>query len=97
MPIAKILADSLGGELTAVLVHKLPSPYSEELAMGCIGVSGHVYFLPHTANLDVSSSYVDFKLKEQVQKLKKLRNEYSLGKTNFKDRIVILVDDGIAT
>lgn len=97
MPIARILANGLGGELTAVLVHKLPSPYSEELAMGCIGISGHVYFLPHAESLAATSSYIDLKSKEHLQKLKRLQKEYSLPKTNFKDRSVIIVDDGIAT
>jgi putative phosphoribosyl transferase len=97
MPIARILANGLGGELTAVLVHKIPSPLSEELAMGCVGISGHVYFFSSRAGGEISSSYIDLQTQEQLKKLKRRQEFYALAQTNFKDRTVIIVDDGIAT
>ena len=40
MPMAKIIADALGGELDVVLVHKLSHPDQPEFAIGAIDESG---------------------------------------------------------
>jgi putative phosphoribosyl transferase len=97
MPMAKILAEGLQGELSAVLVHKIPSPISEELAIGCVGLSGHVHLLSSIDEPLISSSYISAKAKEQIQFLKDRREKYGLKIPDFKNRIVIIVDDGIAT
>lgn len=97
MPMAKILADELKGELSTVLVHKIPSPYSQELAIGSIGLSGHIHLLPYVERESITGSYIAAKAKEQLNKLKERKESYGLKKPNYKDRIVIIVDDGIAT
>jgi putative phosphoribosyl transferase len=97
MPMAKILADGLQGELSAVLVHKIPSPSSEELAIGCVGVSGHIHLLSYVENYSISSSYIAAKAREQLKILNERRERYGLKIPDYKNRIVIIVDDGIAT
>ena len=97
MPMAKILSDELKGELSIVLVHKIPSPYSQELAIGSVGLSGHIHLLPYIERQSITGSYIASKAKEQLDKLKERKEYYGLKELDFKDRIVIIVDDGIAT
>lgn len=97
MPMAKILSDELKGDLSIVLVHKIPSPYSKELAIGSVGLSGHIHLLPCIERQSITGSYIAFKAKEQLDKLKERKEYYGLKELDFKDRIVIIVDDGIAT
>ena len=97
MPMASIIAHGLGGELTAVLVHKIPHPLNEELAIGSVGISGHVHWLPYLERYSLPESYIQTAAQEQLQLLKKRQLKYSLGAPPFKNRIVIIVDDGVAT
>jgi len=46
VPMAKIIADRLEGELDVVLAHKLGAPYSPEYAIGAIVESGWTYMPP---------------------------------------------------
>ena len=43
VPMAKIIADALGGELDVVLVHKLSHPDQPELAIGAIDEKGNAF------------------------------------------------------
>ncbi len=97
MPMAKIIADGLGAEISAVLVHKIPHPDNEEYAIGSIGISGNINLLPQAAEDGISESYIQTAAKRQLETLKKRQSKYGLEKINMKDRTVIIVDDGIAT
>ncbi|MEW6297053.1 MAG: phosphoribosyltransferase family protein, partial [Thermodesulfobacteriota bacterium] len=43
VPMAKIIADALEGDLDVVLVHKLGAPGNPELAVGAVDETGHLY------------------------------------------------------
>jgi predicted phosphoribosyltransferase len=43
VPMAKIIAAALDGELDVVLVHKLGAPGQPELAIGSVDEAGHLY------------------------------------------------------
>ena len=51
VPMAKIVADALDGELDVVLVRKLRAPHNPELAIGSIDDTGSVYVDPDTRDL----------------------------------------------
>lgn len=97
MPMAKILSYGLNGELSAVLVQKIPSPYNQEFAIGSVGLSGHIHLLPYDERESITGSYIAAKAKEQLNKLKELKESYRLKVPDYKNRIVIIVEDGIAT
>ena len=43
VPMGRIIADELGGELDVVLVRKLPAPFNPEFAIGSVDESGWTY------------------------------------------------------
>ena len=95
--IAEIIADVLGGELDVVLVHKLGAPGQPELAIGAIDETGNVFLSGY--GLDIDSAYLEAEKQAQLEVLRKRRAQYtpSRGPIDPHDRIVIVVDDGIAT
>lgn len=97
MPMAKIVAEALNGELNAILVHKIPAPYQEELAIGSIGMSGKIYRLDISQSYGISDSYIEKEAARQLEILKKRQERFHLPKLDCKNRLVIIVDDGIAT
>ena len=97
MPMAKIIADALGGELDVVLVHKLSHPESPELAIGAIDESGRAFLSDWAADLD--PEYLAAEKQRQLSVLRARRAAYTPLRAPIdpRGRIVIVVDDGIAT
>src|SRR5512132_349811 len=52
VPMARFIADALGGELDVVLVHKLTHPEQPELAIGAIDEQGNAFIADWAAYLD---------------------------------------------
>lgn len=96
MPMAKIIADGLQGELSAVLVHKIPAPGNQEFAIGCVGLSGKIHSLSHAKTYG-TETYIEAAAQKQLKVLRERQKLYGLHELNYKDRVVIIVDDGIAT
>ncbi|HSF58227.1 MAG TPA: phosphoribosyltransferase family protein [Candidatus Binatia bacterium] len=94
---AEIIADVLGGELDVVLVHKLGAPGQPELAIGAIDEAGHVFLSAY--GLDIDEAYLETEKQAQLDILRQRRAQYtpSRGAIDPQNRIVIVVDDGIAT
>jgi putative phosphoribosyl transferase len=94
---AEIIAEALGGELDVVLVHKLGAPGQPELAIGAIDEAGNVFLSGY--GLDIDNAYLEAEKQAQLEILRKRRARYtpSRGPIDPHDRIVIVVDDGIAT
>jgi len=97
VPMAKVIADSLGGELDVVLVHKLTHPEQPELAIGAIDESGNAFISEWAADLD--PVYLEVETSRQLEVLRRRRAAYTPLRAPIDPhgRIVIVVDDGIAT
>lgn len=97
VPMAKFIADALGGEVDVVLVHKLTHPKQPELAIGAIDEQGNAFIADWAANLD--PVYLEAEKKRQLGVLARRRATYTPSRPPIdpKGRIVIVVDDGIAT
>jgi len=97
VPMAKIIADALGGELDVVLVHKLGHPLQPELAIGAIDENGNLVLAEHAQGVD--AEYIEAEKKRQVEILRRRRAEYTPYRPPIdpRGRFVIVVDDGIAT
>jgi putative phosphoribosyl transferase len=99
VPMGKILADSLGGELDVVLVHKLGAPGNPEYAIGAVSESGQTVLRLPAEIEGLSSAWVDEEKEWQIETLRRRRARYTPERppADPRDRLVIVVDDGIAT
>jgi predicted phosphoribosyltransferase len=100
VPVAYEVAQRLGLPLDIFVVRKLGVPGYEELAMGAIA-SGNVSVLNEDVMRAVPNSDVILKTVIAREKIELQRREsgYRQGRPapDLRDRVVILVDDGLAT
>jgi predicted phosphoribosyltransferase len=98
VPMGKIVADALKGELDVVLVRKLRAPHNPELAIGSIDEAGAVYLDPETRDL-WDEPYLEAEKKAQLATLRQRRQQYEPtgAPIDVAGRIAIVLDDGIAT
>jgi putative phosphoribosyl transferase len=99
VPMAKVIADKLGGDLDVVLVRKLRAPDQPELAIGSIDESGWTYHADYVDALGVSQEYLEAERQLQMDTIRKRRLQYTAVRPSIDPagRIVIVVDDGLAT
>ena len=99
VPMAKIIAEELGGELDVVLVHKLGAPGQPELAIGSVDETGRVYLSDYVTALGISEDYIQEETEKQLATLRRRRVLYTPSRPSIDPsrRIVIVVDNGIAT
>ena len=100
VPVALQVARALFSDLDVFLVRKLGFPGEEELAIGAIA-SGGTRILNHslTDDLNVSAETIDAITAIELKELQRREQLYRQGLPAIPptDRVVILVDDGIAT
>lgn len=99
VPMGKVLADKLQGELDIVLVRKLPAPGSPEFAVGAVDESGWAYIAPYAREVGADAGYLEQEKARQMATLRKRRAEYTPHRAahDAAGRIAIVVDDGLAT
>jgi putative phosphoribosyl transferase len=95
VPMGDILARRLGGELDVVLVHKLGAPGNPEFAIGAVDERGRALFTADSAR--VSQDHLDDEIARQRRGLAERRRRYGLAPVDPSGRVVIVVDDGVAT
>ena len=96
VPIGAVVAKALGLPLDIVLSKKIGHPYNQEFAIGSVSLDG--VFLDENAKL-VSTEYIK---KESQRIVNDLQQKYKLlmgnkEPLNIKGKMVLLIDDGIAT
>lgn len=99
VPMARIIADRLGGEFDVVLVRKLRAPYQPELAIGSVDESGWTYIAPFAASMGADEDYLAEEKQVQMETIRKRRAQYTPIRPPIDPagRIVIVIDDGLAT
>lgn len=98
LPVAHEVARALGAGLDLMIVRKLGFPGQEELAMGAIATGGVLVLNPEVTDW-VTPQAVDAVARAEQVELER-REQLYRGKRpvpTLTDRIVILVDDGLAT
>lgn len=97
VPMARIIADALEGDLDVVLVHKLRAPDQPELAIGAVDEHGTLW--RGAGDSSASDDYVREEARRQVAGLRHRRHLYAgvVAPVDPAGRIVIIVDDGMAT
>ena len=100
VPVAFELAQALDAPLDVFLVRKLGLPGQEELAMGAIATGGiRVLNDDVVGALGVPASVIDGVARKEEQELRRREEAYrgSRPPPDLRGRVVILVDDGLAT
>lgn len=97
VPMGRIVADALDGELDVVLVHKLGAPGNPEYAIGAVDENGHVELTAAARELRISQEYIERETQTQLRRMQERRRNYRRPPADPKDRITIVVDDGVAT
>jgi predicted phosphoribosyltransferase len=99
VPMARDIARALGGEVDVVLVRKLRAPGQREFAIGAIDESGWSYLNPEASFVHASSDYLQAEKEEQLATMHARRRAYTAQRAPIDPagRIVIVVDDGLAT
>jgi len=99
VPMGRVLAAELGGELDIVLVRKLRAPDSPELAVGAIDESGWTYVADYARSVGADDTYLGEEKRRQLETLRQRRAQYTPQRPplDAAGRIAIVVDDGLAT
>ncbi|HYB93249.1 MAG TPA: phosphoribosyltransferase [archaeon] len=94
------VAKELNAPLDIIVPRKIGAPDNPELAIGAVTQDGTVILNPQLMQyLGVSEIYVQEEVRNQVNEIERRIKKYRGEKAypSLKDKIVILVDDGIAT
>ena len=99
VPMAKIIANALAGDMDVVLVRKLRAPDNHEFAIGSIDESGWTYLAEYAHQVVDDPSYIENEKTTQLEIMRERRNSYTPIRPPLdpQERIVIIVDDGLAT
>lgn len=99
LPMGRVLAEALSGELDVVLVRKLGAPYNPEFAVGSIGESGQVFVADYAERAGANNRYIADEAARQLATIRRRRAQYDRVHTavSVSGRTVIVVDDGLAT
>ena len=98
--LADIVATKLSCDFDIVIPRKLGAPHNEELAIGAVMQDGTSYINQYLVKaLRISSEYIESEKNRQADEIKRRFGLYRNPNLPYKikDRITILVDDGIAT
>lgn len=99
VPMGVELARRLEGELDLAMVRKLRAPAFPELAIGVVDEGGWHWLSPDAMHFGATPAYVEAEKRTQLAELRRRRALYTpmRGPIRVEDRIVIVVDDGLAT
>lgn len=99
VPMAKVIAERLGGEFDVVLVRKLRAPGNPEFAIGSIDESGWAYVADYAGSVGAGAAYIEAEKQAQMETIRKRRARYTPIRPPLDPagRIVIVIDDGLAT
>lgn len=99
VPMGRVIARALDGELDVVLVHKLGAPGQPELAIGAVDEFGSLLLDENARDLGVPDSYLDEEARAQLEMLRRRRRAYSPVRPPVSPagRVTVVLDDGIAT
>src|SRR5512144_2708283 len=99
VPMGRIVAERLEGDLDVVLVRKLHAPGNPEFAIGAVDETGWTYLADYAAQTGASTVYVEREAYSESETIRRRRALYTPHRSpiDVRGRIVIVVDDGLAT
>jgi putative phosphoribosyl transferase len=99
VPMGKIVAGRLEGELDVVLTRKLHAPGNPEFAIGAVDETGWIYRTEYAVETGATDRYVQAQAAAELETIRQRRAQYTPERPPLdpKGRVVIVIDDGLAT
>jgi len=99
VPMGRILAERLHGELEVVLTRKLRAPGNPEFAIGAVDETGWTYLADNASEAGASRQYIEREVVTELETIRRRRAMYTPDRPpiDAAGRVVIVVDDGLAT
>lgn len=99
VPMAHCIAGALGGELDVIMARKIAHPLLPEYAIGAVDEGGWTCYSPFADMAVRDPADLDIEKQRQLKLMRRRRAQYAPSRApiEIKDRIVIVVDDGLAT
>ena len=99
VPMARTIAQALSGEVDVLMARKLAHPLLPEYAIGSVNESGWTYYTPFADTVMRDADEMDVEKLRQLDLMRRRRAQYTpiRGPVDLHNRIVIVVDDGLAT
>lgn len=99
VPMGRLVADRLGGELDVALVSKLGAPHDPETAIGSIDEQGTIALEPKARRIGYSEAWLERETAYRLEQLRRRAARYRAVRpaSDPAGRKVIVVDDGAAT
>jgi predicted phosphoribosyltransferase/alpha/beta superfamily hydrolase len=100
VPVADEVARCLDAELDVVVARKLGAPGYPELAIGAVTANGGCFLNEDViGELGVTKAFLEAVTREQREEARRREERFRAGRPagGFSGRIVIIVDDGLAT
>lgn len=96
--VANEVAKRLNSQLDIIIPKKIPAPWNPELAIGAVTEDGStVLDREMVQSFGISDEYIESAKMRQMEEIKRRGGIYSHRKIPLTGKIVVLVDDGIAT
>ena len=95
LPVAAVVAKTLNLPLDVALTKKLGHPFNKEYAIGAVSINSQVL----TDAVGITKNYIREETDKIRTTLKKRHEQYYKNRSpqELKDKIIIIIDDGIAT
>jgi len=77
VPMAKVIAEQLNGEMDVVLVRKLRAPGNPEFAIGSVDESGWVYLTEYAEQAGANQDYINQEVSVQLETIRQRRVQYT--------------------
>lgn len=100
VPVGYAVAKALAAPLDVMLVRKLGVPGQEELAMGAVATGGQRVLADDVVQmLGIPDNVIETAARRELAEIERREKLYRSGRAplQLQDRVVILVDDGLAT
>ena len=99
VPMGRVIADALDGELDIVQVRKIGAPFNPEYALGAVDESGWRYLSAAAQSYGIDPATIDAIATREIQRMRERRAQWAGDRPPIDPagRVVIVVDDGLAT
>lgn len=99
VPMGRELAHLLGADFDVVMARKLGAPGNPEYAVGAVDETGAAWIAPYAAAAGADEPYLARTIADERRTMRERRARWTPGRlpADPQGRVVIVVDDGLAT